>query len=176
MTQLVQRAGCHAGLHVGVDHIQSLGGEPASSFVASTYFSSTQDTTADPLLFGSTRFDATAVPAGTYSVALTAQVQNNDNSVAEFRCELLYVEPAGADYGDQAALGLFPTAVGKDPTTGSVVVNQVITLPVATTVSAFCWADEGNEGHTAFVSHSTLLATRLQDPHGQADPFAVTPI
>ncbi|BEP13823.1 hypothetical protein acdb102_21340 [Acidothermaceae bacterium B102] len=170
-----QPASAYLGSTATAADSAKLAGQPASAFVASTYFSSTEDTPADPLLSTSAKFDATVVPAGTYSVALAAQVQNNDNTVAAFRCELLYVEPAGADFGEESALGLFPTAPGKDPTTGTVIVNQIITLPAATTISAFCHADQGNEGHTAFVSHSTLLATRLQDPHGTPDAFAVTP-
>jgi hypothetical protein len=151
-----------------------LAGQPAGTYLQSVYFATTFDTPHDPTLSHSSPFDLVTVPAGTYAVHLAAGVQNNDNSRAAFSCELTYKEPAGIDFGSTGSIGLFARGSGEEPPTGTVLVDQFITLPTSTDISAFCFASQGDESHTAFVSHSALTATRLQDAHGTADPFTVT--
>jgi hypothetical protein len=169
-----QPAGAFLGSSGTAANSTLLAGQPASAYLQSVYFATTQDTPQDPTLYHRTDFDLVTVPAGTYSVHLDAQVQNNDNARASVGCELAYREPAGLELGATGSLGLFSTTPGSDPVAGTVVVDQFITLPTSTNVTAFCYADEGDASHSAFVSHSALTATKLQDPHGTAEPFTLT--
>ena len=128
-----------------------LAGQPASSYQQSVYFATTGDTPEDPTLFHGTKFDLTTVPAGTYAVHLDAGVQNNDNTVGSFRCELLFREPAGLEYGATGFLGLFAKGPADEPTDGDILVDEFIALPASTDISAYCYAAEGDGSHTAFV-------------------------
>ena len=149
-----------------------LGGQLASSYLGSLYTTKTEDTSADPLINGGeTKLDTVQVPAGTYAVAFTALLQNSlVTDTAHFACQLLFDEAAGTDDGQFSVVNV-PAS-----NAGAVVINQVITLPAATTVSVSCLDRSGTIAKSGFVASSTLMATRIQDLHGVAYTFGVTPI
>jgi hypothetical protein len=150
-----------------------LGGQPAADYVATVYaaqtFSYVSGSTS-PSLSLQSRFDTLSVPAGTYLVALVADLANTANAIGEFGCHVQLTDAGGVGDGEYGNVGVSPSGAGV--TFASTAVSQVLTLTSAGSIYAYCYANAGDTAHTSYVYNSTLSATRLQSYVGPAEPMA----
>lgn len=141
-----------------------LGGLPASSYVGTVYAAQTFYYTSPlPSVYSSTQFDNISLPAGSYLVALVADLANTDNVNGEFGCHVQAAVGTTFIEGEYGNASINPSA---SVTFAATAVNQVITLPAAGSVYAYCYANAGNPSHNAYVYNSTLTATRIQSLNG----------
>jgi hypothetical protein len=148
-----------------------LGGQPAADYVGTVYAAQTSATGTNasaPLLSGAPSFDVLTVPAGTYLVALTADLANNDAVKGEFACQVMAHDTGGNISGQYGNVGISPGPY----TYGATQVSQVLTLQTPGTIYAYCAANSGDTSHTAYVYNSTLSATRIQNYVGTVHSLA----
>jgi len=147
-----------------------LAGQPASSYVPSVYVAQTTSDD-EALLYPHAVIDSMSLPAGTYSIAFTAEMANRDTVADEVKCYFKYTETTGNYFGPESTATLIAGSGGTDTTYGSLADSEVITLPATTTTVAYCFVDFGDAGHTAIVFNSSLTATKMLDLHGTPDVF-----
>jgi hypothetical protein len=106
------------------------------------------------------------VPSDGYWLAtFTADLANPEASTGQFECQLVY--GAGGGNTTSGYVGHITLSAGSagSPTFGTVTITQMVRLESTNAVSAICFANSGDTGHTSYVYNSSLSTTRVAHPH-----------